>query len=516
MKNNYAVILLLLFFSDVLLAQQKKINYKKTPDGLEYAIVKKGEGEKVKKGYRIYINFTTHIKPDSVFDTNTNSGKPYAFILGQEEVLKGWDEGVSLLSVGDSVMFRIPPNLAYGEKKLGRIPANTTLLLEVKILKSEQAFYDLSGKDTATSPSGLKKILVSKGKGETAKAFNNVTMQFTGYILNQDKYKRIFQSSLTNSTLAIFQLGTGRMVKGLDEGIATMKVGEKATFIVPPALGFGKEISGVIPGNSTLYFDIELLSSIDPFYHPISRDTIFAPSGLKILPVLRQEGKKINIENVVVFDYIGYFIDHAGHPIIFDNTIERKKPAVLRPGANSNFPSLGEALTYLKNGEKAILIVPSKLAFGNKGQGIVPPNTDLIYDLQVLETKTYPFFEVNGLDTVKHSSGLQYIQVRKGSGSAVDTGSNISIAYTGFVIDSLGHRKIFDASRESHKMMEFILGKGAVIKGFDEGIKGMCLGEGRRIIIPCALGYGENGMPGGGIPAKSTIYFDVELVEIKK
>lgn len=512
--------IVLFFLANTLFAQQKKIHYKKMPSGLEYVIIKKGKGEKTQRGYRIYLNYTTRIKPDSVFDSNTGAGKPYSFILGQEDVLKGWDEGISLLSVGDSAWFRIPPALAYGEKKLGSIAANTTLLLEVKILKEEQAFYNLLGKDTIIYPSELKKILISNGTGKTAKAFNNVTMQFTGYIIDKKGHKRVFQSSLTNSTLAIFQLGTGRMVKGLDEGIATMKVGEKATFIVPSALGFGKEISGIIPGNSTLYFDIELLNCIDPFYHPINTDTIFAINGLKILPVSpvqpsRKEGF-INVEDVVSFDYTGYFIDSIGHPIIFDNTIERKTPAILRPGANSGFPGLGQGLTYLKNGEKAILFVPAKLAFGNKGKGIIPPNTTLIYDIQVLETQAYPFFEVKGLDTVKKNSGLQYIQVRKGAGAVVDTGSSISISYTGFIIDSLGYRKIFDASRESHKMLDFVLGKGRVIKGFDEGIKGMNLGEGRRIIIPYTLGYGEKGMPEAGIPAKSTIYFDVELVGIKK
>lgn len=508
--------IILFFLADGLFAQQKKISYKKLPNGLEYAIIKKGKGEKTQKGNRIYVNYTTRIKSDSIFDSNAGSGKPYSFILGQEEVLKGWDEGIALLSVGDSAWFRIPPSLAYGEKKLGSIPANTTLLLEVKILKSEVAFYNLSGKDTITYSSGLKKILISNGTGETAKAFNDVTMQFTGYVLNSKGYKRVFQSSHTNSALAVFQLGAGRMVKGLDEGIATMKTGEKATFIVPPYLGFGKETSGIIPGNSTLYFDIELLSCVNPFYHSNTTDTIFGANGLKILPVLKQEGKKISVEDVVSFDYTGYFLDSAGHPIIFDNTIERKTPAILRPGANSGFPGLGEGITYLKKNEKAILIVPAKLAFGDKGKGIVPPNTTLIYDVHILETQSYPFFEVSGLDTVKSNSGLQYIQVRKGTGAVVDTGSNISVAYTGFIIDSLGYRKIFDASRESQKMLNFVLGKGKVIKGFDEGIIGMSLGEGRRIIIPYALGYGERGMPEASIPAKTTIYFDVELVEIKQ
>ena len=513
LRKFISVILLILIVHFNALAQ-KKISYKKTGNGLEYAIVKKGQGEKLKKGYRTYVNFTTYIKPDSIYDSNAERGKPFAFILGQEEVLKGWDEGIALLSVGDSAHFRIPPALAYGSKKIGSIPANTTLLLHVKVLKMEQAFYDLSNKDTIIFPSGLKKIIVTKGSGEPAKPFNNVSMQFTGYVLNQKGYQRVFQSSLTNSTVAVFQLGTGRMVKGLDEGIATMRVGEKATFILPPALGFGNKVSGIIPANSTLYFDIELLSSVEPFFHSEKTDTITTKKGVKIIRLLTKEGRTITSSDVVTFDYTGYFIDSLKHPIIFDNTIERKVPTVLRPGSNRSLPGIEEALTYLKKGEKAILYIPAELGFGIMGQGIIPKNKALVFDVEILDTQPYPFFESNG-DTIHLSSGLQYLQIRAGTGAAVDTGSSISLAYTGFYIDSAGVRRIFDASRESGKTLDFILGKGNLIKGFEEGVTGMRLGEGRTLIIPYSLGYGEKGMPGAGIPPKTTIYFDVELVEIK-
>ncbi len=493
---------------------QKKVNYLKTSSGLEYALVKKGSGKKVKNGCRIYVNYTTRIKPDTVFDSNSNS-KPYAFIQGQEEVLKGWEEGISLLREGDSAHFKIPPTLAYGEKKLGTIPANTTLLLEVKIVKVEQAFYNLSGKDTITFPSGLKKILISKGTSEHVKPFNNVTMQFTGYVLNKNGYKRVFQSSLTNSNLAVFQLGAGRMVKGLDEGIATMQIGEQSTFIVPPYLGFGDKISGLVPGNSTLFFDIAVLGSDDVVWHTMNKDTLFGKEGLKILPVETKKGSLITTEDIVTFDYTGYFYDSLKHPIIFDNTIERKDPVSMRPGAKSNLPFFKESLTHLKTGEKAILFVPPSMAFGNRKNGMIPSNTPLVLQVNILETKHYPFFSVTGLDTVSFSSGLKIIFVRQGAGDSAVTGNVVSIAYTGFIIDSLGKYRIFDASRENGKYLDFAVGKEKVIKGLDEAVKGMRVGESRRLIIPFNLGYGEKGVPDAGIPAKSSLYFDVELVEIK-
>ena len=519
--NWLGFMILFLFISVVSFAQQQKIKYRKTASGLEYALIKKGAGEKLKNGYRVYINYSLYIKPDSVYDSNIERNEPYSFLLGQEDVLKGWDEGIALLNVGDSAHFRIPPQLAYGSRKIGSIPANSTLLLHVKVIRTEQAFYDLKGKDTLTFSSGLKKITIAKGNGEKAKRSYNATMQFTGYIFDTKGFPRVFQSSLTNSTLAIFQIGSGRMIKGLDEGVATMSIGEKATFIVPPALGFGDKVSGVVPANSTLYYDIELLGCDDPFFHSKRKDTLITPLGVKILfadditppPAAitnrtQPRDGAITMADVVTFDYTGYIIDSLGYPVIFENTLERKFPTTIRPGSHRALPGIEEALMYLKKGERAILYVPPTNGFAK--------NKALIFDVTIVDIHPYPFFETSAKDTVKLNSGLQYIPVRKGSGVIADTGLNVSVAYTGFCIDSTGVRKIFDASRESGKPLEFTLGENKIIKGFEEGITGMQPGEARTLIIPYTIGYGEKGMDNIGIPAKATLYFDVELLEVKK
>lgn len=511
MKHLSILILLIISYN---LYSQKNFKYKTTKSGLKYRIIKKGNGLKCKKGLRAYINYTTKIKPDTIFDQNY--GKPFAFILGQEEVLKGWDEGTLLLSEGDSAQFLIPPTLAYGLKKKGSIPANTTLELNLKVIKVEEAFYNSTSKDTVFFKNGVRKIILQEGKNEKVENYKLVTMQFTGYFINSLGYKVIFQSSKTNSTLAVFQLGAGKMVKGLDEGVATMKIGEKATFILSPDLAFGKEKNGIIPANTTVYFDIEVLSITDPFLNPINTDTIYTISGVKILPILKKDGKLIKTEDIVFYNYVAYFINTDGNPIIFDNSYERTNSKVIRPSFKSTYAGLSEGLTNLKKGEKAKIIIPSKLAYGTKGNGIIPPNQNIIYDVEIIDTKKYPFFESLGLDTIKQISGLKYISVKKGDGLAVDTGMKVSVAYTGYIIDVFGNREIFDASRESKKNLDFIIGKKMVIKGFEEGVLGMKVGEARTLIIPFQLGYGEKGQPNAGIPPKTTLYFDIELITISK
>ncbi|KJE93742.1 FK506-binding protein, partial [Capsaspora owczarzaki ATCC 30864] len=86
----------------------------------------------------------------------------------------------------------------------------------------------------------------------------------------------------------------------------------------------------------------------------------------------------------------------------------------------------------------------------------------------------------------------------------------VSVHYTGMLTDN----SVFDSSVTRGTPFEFTLGAGQVIKGWDQGIVGMCVGEKRRLTIPSHLGYGDRGSP-PKIPPKATLIFDVELLEIK-
>ena len=109
-------------------------------------------------------------------------------------------------------------------------------------------------------------------------------------------------------------------------------------------------------------------------------------------------------------------------------------------------------------------------------------------------------------------SGLKITYVAPGDPGAKD-GDSVSVLYTG----KLENGTVFDAS-EKHggDPIEFILGKGMVIKGWDEGIKGMVVGEKRVLVIPPAIAYGAQGAGGGVIPPNATLTFDVELVGLKR
>lgn len=108
------------------------------------------------------------------------------------------------------------------------------------------------------------------------------------------------------------------------------------------------------------------------------------------------------------------------------------------------------------------------------------------------------------------ASGLQYEELRVGTGGRPASGQVVVVHYTGWLADGT---KI-DSSIERNQPFEFKLGSGMVIKGFDEGIASMRLHGKRKLIIPPELGYGERGA-GSVVPASSTLVFEVELLEIR-
>ena len=110
----------------------------------------------------------------------------------------------------------------------------------------------------------------------------------------------------------------------------------------------------------------------------------------------------------------------------------------------------------------------------------------------------------------KTESGLRYKMIQKGNGKKAENGKTVSVHYTGQLEDG----KVFDSSYPRKKPIEFPLGQGNVIEGWDEGIALLQVGDKARFVIPSDLAYGTRGA-GGVIPPNATLIFDVELMDVK-
>ena len=229
-----------------------------TNSGLQYEIIKMGDGEKPSANDKVEVHYHGTLEDGTVFDSSVERNQTITFGLNQ--VIKGWTEGLQLMPVGSKFKFIIPPELGYGSRGSGKvIPPNATLIFEVELFNIEKPFVDPDFSIPAeeqTSESGLRYLDHIIGEGTATQSGNIVTVHYSGYLADGTK----FDSSHDRKKPFSFTLGEFRVIKGWEEGLLEMKKGGKRTLIIPPELGYGERgAGGVIPPNATLMFEVELI-----------------------------------------------------------------------------------------------------------------------------------------------------------------------------------------------------------------------------------------------------------------
>ena len=143
----------------------------------------------------------------------------------------------------------------------GALPALVVAMASgaTMLYRSTPASAQTAAKPVTTS-SGLQIIDTKVGTGPTPRRGQTCVMHYTGWLYENGKKGKKFDSSVDRRQPFEFPIGAGRVIAGWDEGVASMKVGGKRTLIIPPKLGYGERgAGGVIPPNATLIFDVELL-----------------------------------------------------------------------------------------------------------------------------------------------------------------------------------------------------------------------------------------------------------------
>lgn len=331
----------------------------------------------------------------------------------------------------------------------------------------------------------------------------------------------------------------------LMEGLLMMKPGDSAIFIIPVDSLFKKrQRPPKIDSNTVFYFHIHLLSVNSPESLKKNEETTMAKyladnnvttaptsTGLYYIEEVAGKGMKVDSGCEITYNVKMSFLD--GTPIFQKDSLQ------FVYGKRPELPGFLEGVKNMSKGSKARMIIPSKLAFGEQGYREILPFTPLIYDVEVINVKSKAEYDKAQADlkmkdqqkkanankmesinlqkylkehniTVKPtSSGLYYIEKVKGTGPQAAPNKKVAVHYTGTLLNG----KKFDSSYDRGKPLEFTLGTGRVIKGWEEGIAMMKKGGKCTLIIPSSLGYGDQDM--NNIPAYSTLVFDVELVDVK-
>ncbi|GAB3915082.1 hypothetical protein GCM10028803_61410 [Larkinella knui] len=242
----------------------------------------------------------------------------------------------------------------------------------------------------------------------------------------------------------------------------------------------------------------------------------------------------------------------VGDVMTFNITVKNSKDSTLgssylngspvkQPLQASTFKgSLEEGLALLSKGDSATIYVNADSIAGRSQQPLppfIPKGSDIAYTIKVIDVQSMEEFQKaqvavrekqkgvdektiadfvakNKLAGQKTASGLYYVITQPGTGASPSSGDVVKVKYTGKLMNG----KVFDSSDKNPQTqggIDFPLGQGAVIPGWEEGVRQLKKGGKGTLIIPSSLAYGVEGAP-GAIPPNSVIMFDVELVDIKK
>jgi peptidylprolyl isomerase len=224
-----------------------------------------------KPGEVVSVLFTgTLLNGTAIYSTSQNDNMPVSFVSQQNQIIPGFDQGVSLMHKGEKVVLLIPSGLAFGPNGTGTtVPPNTVVRYEVELVDinpsfavpDDNLFKRYLTKNSITTAqkqtSGLYFIpTLSNPGGAQAVSGTTVSVLYTGKLLNGSVFDATSQRGNTPYT---FIVGSGATIPGFNEGVSLMRKGEKATILIPSSQAYGARGNSSISPNTPLIFDIEVV-----------------------------------------------------------------------------------------------------------------------------------------------------------------------------------------------------------------------------------------------------------------
>lgn len=275
--------MLIVFFSQLagyqVAAQNDSASKNKiiTPQGIKIVFKEHGTGIGVKGKKYLTAHYIVKSEKGRQLRNSYKQGNAIVISTIDNERKQAWIDALRYLRVGDDVRITVPDSIVvkYWRAFLptkpfkpislkirmlvlaakDELPPNVVVLDETETKIPEP--FDVDGKDTVKTKSGLKYIFISENlDGDQAYNGRKVEIHYTGYFEDGT----IFDASYVNGHPFAFTLTNNEVVDGLDEGVRLMKTGDKYRFLIPYKLAYGNKGNGTIPPNTNLIFDVELMA----------------------------------------------------------------------------------------------------------------------------------------------------------------------------------------------------------------------------------------------------------------
>ncbi|XP_048470336.1 peptidyl-prolyl cis-trans isomerase FKBP10-like [Rhincodon typus] len=415
----------------------------------------------VQSGDFIRYHYNGTFADGKKFDSSYDHSNTFNVEVGKGRLIPGMDKAVLGMCVNERRRIVIPPHLGYGSQGVDNvIPPDTTLYFDIIL-------HDIWNHNDKVQTKTLHRPTVCN---RTVQSSDYVRYHYNGTLLNGT----LFDSSHNRMSTYDTYVGIGWLIKGMDEGLLGMCVGERRIIIIPPFLAYGETGYGSdIPPQASLVFDTLLLDLHN------QNDTVSIEKLVVPEPCTRQ----IETGDFIRYHYNGSLLDGT----FFDSrTTERWK------GLSREFENWGPRQP------KALAPMAEKLKLEAQEANKIPPSAVLVFDVHIIDfhnpkdkVQIQPYFKP---DACNRTSQINDYVTYHYNASLMD-GTQL---YT---------------SRELDTPPTLILGSSKTIEGLSQGLLDMCIGEKRILTVPPHLGHGEKGA--GDVPGSAVLMFDVELLDMK-
>lgn len=420
------------------------------------------------------------------------------------------------------------------------------------------SLFMMSCSDYKTNPNGLKYRFFEENKGDTPQVGDLIDFNVSCSV--NDTMNVPMQNSQIRKLIEPLFAGD------IYEGLAMMHRGDSAAFVVnidsTYKTFFRRSVPENVSSNDVMKFNVkmndfypeseyankmvektkrnnpeEVVKADKEIMEYLAANNIVAEpteSGLYYVATEPGNGERPTSDQIVSINFTLYLLDSVNTKL--DSSFDWGEPFEVPLGAGYVFPGWEEGLKLMSKGEKGEIYVPFYLGLGERASGPIPAFSNIKLEVELIDFYTqaekikktidntksqHPeevakseqeikdYFTENNIVAEPTETGLYYVVTEPGNGEKPTAGQTVKVHYNGTLFDGTK----FDSSYDRDEPIEFPLGKGMVIPGWDEGIQLMSKGEKGVLYIPFYLAYGERAT--GPIPAFANLKFEVELIDFK-